>query len=75
MNPTRLLEADTVAHCGSSTEGMFANTLDCVDIATAGRNACRLGQKHQGVIDQIKDIGTSPAVPDPGFDADNGSES
>ncbi|MGD0886689.1 MAG: hypothetical protein ABSA46_17755 [Thermodesulfovibrionales bacterium] len=28
------LEADTVAHCGTSMAGMFAFTLDCVDIAT-----------------------------------------
>jgi len=28
------LEADTVAHCGSSMAGMFVFTLDCVDIAT-----------------------------------------
>jgi hypothetical protein len=28
------LEADTVAHCGESVSGMFAYTIDCVDIAT-----------------------------------------
>ena len=28
------LEADTVAHCGTSMAGMFAFTIDCVDIAT-----------------------------------------
>ncbi|MBK7551272.1 MAG: hypothetical protein IPI61_06145 [Syntrophaceae bacterium] len=28
------LEADTVAHCGASMAGQFANSLDCVDIAT-----------------------------------------
>jgi hypothetical protein len=28
------LEADTVAHCGESLAGMFAYTIDCVDITT-----------------------------------------
>jgi len=28
------LEADTVAHCGTSMAGMFAFTIDAVDIAT-----------------------------------------
>ena len=28
------LEADTVAHCGTSMAGMFTFTIDCVDIAT-----------------------------------------
>jgi len=29
------LEADTVVHCCSSTEGMFVYTINCVDIATS----------------------------------------
>lgn len=28
------LEADTAAHCGSSTAGIYANTVNIVDIAT-----------------------------------------
>ena len=32
------LEADTVAHGGNSLSGMFAYTIDCVDIATGLRN-------------------------------------
>jgi hypothetical protein len=28
------IEADTVAHCGSSTAGQFVFTLNVVDIAT-----------------------------------------
>jgi len=31
----RFLVADTVAHCAESMAGMFAFTIDCVDIATA----------------------------------------
>jgi hypothetical protein len=29
------IEVDTVAHCGSSTDGMFVYTINCVDIATS----------------------------------------
>jgi hypothetical protein len=69
------LEADTVAHCGSSTEGMFANTVDCVDIATGWTEQRAVwGKNYQGVIDQIKDIEQSLPFPILGFDADNGSE-
>jgi hypothetical protein len=69
------LEADTVAHCGSSTEGLYANTLDCVDIATGWTEQRAIwGKNYQDVIDQIKDIERSLPFPILGFDADNGSE-
>jgi hypothetical protein len=69
------LEADTVAHCGSSTEGMFANTLDCVDIATGWTEQRAVwGKNYQDVIDQIKNIEQSLPFPILGFDADNGTE-
>lgn len=69
------LEADTVAHCGSSTEGVFAYTLDCVDIATGWTEQRAVwGKNYQDVIDQIRDIERSLPFPLLGFDADNGSE-
>jgi len=69
------LEADTVAHCGSSTEGIYANTLDCVDIATGWTEQRAVwGKNYQDVIDQIKDIERSLPFPILGFDSDNGSE-
>jgi hypothetical protein len=69
------LEADTVAHCGSSTEGMYANTIDCVDIATGWTEQRAVwGKNYQDVIDQIKDIEQSLPFPIRGFDADNGGE-
>ena len=69
------LEADTVAHCGSSTEGMYANTVDCVDIATGWTEQRAVwGKNYQGVIDQIKDIEQSLPFPILGFDTDNGTE-
>jgi hypothetical protein len=69
------LEADTVAHCGSSTDGMFVNTIDCVDIATGWTEQRAVwGKNHQDVIIQIKDIERSLPFPILGFDVDNGSE-
>lgn len=69
------LEADTVAHCGSSTEGIYAHTIDCVDIATGWTEQRAVwGKNYQDVIDQIKDIERSLPFPLLGFDADNGSE-
>jgi hypothetical protein len=69
------LEADTVAHCGSTTEAMYANTLDCVDIATGWTEQRAVwGKSYQGVIDQIKDIERSLPFPILGFDSDNGNE-
>ncbi len=69
------LEADTVAHCGSSTDGMFVNTIDCVDIATGWTEQRAVwGKNHQDVITQIKDIERCLPFPILGFDVDNGSE-
>lgn len=69
------LEADTVAHCGSSTEGMYINTIDCVDIATGWTEQRAVwGKNYQDVITQIKNIERSLPFPILGFDADNGGE-
>jgi hypothetical protein len=69
------LEADTVAHCGESMMGMFAFTLDCVDIATGWTEQRAVwGKGERGVLDQIKDIETTIPFPLLGFDCDNGGE-
>jgi len=69
------LEADTIAHCGESLAGMFAYTLDCVDIATGWSEQRALwGKGETGVLEQIKDIEKSLPFPLLGFDCDNGSE-
>lgn len=69
------LEADTVAHCGQSMLGMFAFTLDCVDIATGWTEQRAVwGKGERGVLEQIKDIEASLPFPMLGFDCDNGSE-
>lgn len=69
------LEADTVAHCGTSVAGMFVYTLNCVDIASGWteQRAC-WGKGEKGVLDQIKSIEAHLPFPIKGFDCDNGSE-
>lgn len=69
------LEADTVAHCGDSLMGMFAYTIDCVDIATGWTEQRPVwGKGEHGVMEQIKDIEKTLPFPLLGFDSDNGSE-
>jgi len=69
------LEADTVAHCGDSLAGMFAYTLDAVDIATGWTEQRAIwGKGESGVLEQIHDIEPSLPFPLLGFDCDNGSE-
>jgi hypothetical protein len=69
------LEADTVAHCGESLSGMFAYTIDCVDIATGWTEQRAVwGKGETGVLEQIKDVEQSLPFPLLGFDCDNGSE-
>jgi hypothetical protein len=69
------LEADTVAHCGTSMAGMFAFTIDCVDIATGWTEQRAVwGKGETDVLTQIKDIEVSLPFPLLGFDSDNGGE-
>ena len=69
------LEADTVAHCGTSMAGMFAFTIDGVDIATGWTEQRAVwGKGETDVLKQIKDIEVSLPFPLLGFDSDNGSE-
>lgn len=69
------LEADTVAHCGTSMAGMFAFTIDCVDIATGWTEQRAVwGKGETAVVEQIKDIEVSLPFLLQGFDSDNGSE-
>lgn len=69
------LEADTVAHCGDSMAGMFAFTLNCVDIATGWTEQRAVwGKGETGVLSQLRHIEQSLPFPLLGFDSDNGSE-
>ncbi|HEY3278693.1 MAG TPA: ISNCY family transposase [Syntrophorhabdaceae bacterium] len=69
------LEADTVAHCGETTAGIYVNTIDFVDIATGWTEQRAVwGKGERGVLEQIKDVEQFLPFPLLGFDCDNGSE-
>ena len=69
------LEADTVAHCGDSTSGMYANTIGFVDIATGWTEQRAVwGKGETEVLEQIKNIEKTLPFPMLGFDCDNGCE-
>lgn len=69
------LEADTVAHCGDTTAGMYINTVNFVDIATGWTEQRAVwGKGETGVLEQIKDVEESLPFTLLGFDCDNGSE-
>ena len=69
------LEVDTVAHCGTSTSGMFAYTLNTVDIGSGWVEPRAIwGKGEIGVVGAIADIENSLPFPIRGVDVDNGSE-
>jgi hypothetical protein len=74
-NTPGYLEADTLAHCGNSVAGMFAYSINCIDIAS-GWSAQRAawGKGEVGVMAAIGSIEESLPFPILGFDCDNGSE-
>ena len=68
-------EADTVAHCGESTSGIYVNTINFVDIATGWTEQRAVwGKGETGVLEQIKNIEKILPFPILGFDCDNGGE-
>lgn len=69
------LEADTVAHCGNSIAGMFAYTVNMVDIATGWSiQRAMWGKGEHGVLEALKTIEGTLPFQIKGFDSDNGSE-
>ena len=69
------IEADTVAHCGSSVSGQFVYTLNVVDIATGWTEQRALwGKGKKGVFDALKNIRKALPFKVLGFDCDNGGE-
>lgn len=69
------VEADTVAHCGSSSQGPFVLTVTLTDIATQWTESRAIWTKTaERVVEAIKDIEESMPFPIQGFDCDNGSE-
>ena len=69
------LEADTVHHCGTSLAGLYAVTLDTVDIATEWtEQRATYGMGHHDIFEQIKDVEETLPFPLLGLDCDNGGE-
>jgi len=69
------LEVDTVAHCGTSTSGMYAYTLNTVDIASGWVEPRAIwGKGEKGVVEAATDIESTLPFGLRGFDVDNGSE-
>ena len=74
-NKPGFLEADTVAHCGTSAAGMFVLTVNAVDIATGWTEQRAVwGKGERGVLEAIKSIEAALPFALLGFDCDNGSE-
>lgn len=69
------IEADTVAHCGSSVAGQFAYTVNTVDIATGWIESRAIwGKGQKGCFEAIRSIEESLSFKILGFDSDNGGE-
>lgn len=72
MNPGRVILKPTRSLIAAILwRGMFAYTMDFVDIATGWTEQRVLrGKGERGVLDQIQDV--EYMLPFPGFDADHG---
>lgn len=69
------VEADTVAHCGSSLSGDFIWSLTLTDIYSGWTEMrATWGKGATGTVDAIRDIETNLPFSLRGFDCDNGSE-
>jgi len=69
------LEADTVAHCGSSVTGAFVYTVNMVDIATGWTEARAIwGKGEKTTFEAIESIEKALPFKILGFDSDNGGE-
>jgi hypothetical protein len=69
------MEADTVAHCGTTLAGDFVWSLTLTDIASGWtENRATWNKGATGVVEQIKHIEANLPFPILGFDSDNGSE-
>jgi len=69
------LEIDLVAHCGTTTEGTYLNTLTGTDLATGWTECRAVANKTQYAVSQaIVEMRHDLPFPLLGLDSDNGSE-
>lgn len=74
-NKVGFMEADTVAHCGTSLMGNFVWSITLTDIFSGWTEMRATWNKGAvGVMDGIKDIEEQLPFAIKGFDCDNGSE-
>jgi len=70
-----MVEADTVAHCGNSLHGNFANSLTITDLLSGWTvNRATLGKDAQSILAKIIEIRGQLPFRMHGFACDNGSE-
>jgi hypothetical protein len=69
------MEIDLVAHCGTTTEGQYLNTLTCTDISTGWTDVTALlYRSQQAVSEAIHRMRHRLPFPLLGIDSDNGGE-
>ncbi|MFH1089254.1 MAG: hypothetical protein V1716_02410 [Candidatus Uhrbacteria bacterium] len=68
-------ELDTVAHCGDSASGLFAFTLNLIDILTGwDESETVLGKGEKGIVSALENIKKRLPFPLIAIDPDNGGE-
>ena len=73
--PGQQAQADTVAHCGNSLAGTFANSLTLTDICSAWtENRALWGKSSARVIEAMRDLESTLPFDLRGFKSDSGSE-
>jgi hypothetical protein len=69
------IEADTVAHCGTSMAGEFVNTLTMTDLFSGWTEVRAVwGKRSDAVLEAIKGVEESLPFKIKGFASDNGNE-
>ncbi len=69
------VESDTVAHCGNTLVGKFANTLTVTDLLSGWTaNRAMLNKEAVDIVAKVKDIRAGLPFRMIGFASDNGSE-
>jgi hypothetical protein len=69
------VEIDLVAHCGTTTEGTYLNTLTATDLATGWTECLALANKTQFAVSQaVVELRQDLPFALLGLDSDNGSE-
>ena len=73
--PGQQMQGDTVAHCGDTLLGAFANSLTVTDIYSAWtENRALWGKTSGAVVNAIRDIESNLPFELQGFKSDSGSE-